>query len=178
MARRARQGLSAELVRVSSEAIAGRILQSVDWAAVRSVHTYLSFASEREVDSKKLLETIWSLYPHIKTATWSYGRGELRSIWINSEGYLDIVDEHTLFDLIIVPVVAFDEECNRIGFGAGFYDRFLVTQPNAHTIGLAYDLSLCSFKREQHDIALDSIVTETRVYTFLKNPILNPDQCN
>ena len=46
-------------------------------------------------------------------------------------------------DLIIVPGVVFDENCNRIGFGAGYYDRFLPRKSkNTPTIGIAYDYQI------------------------------------
>jgi 5-formyltetrahydrofolate cyclo-ligase len=67
-------------------------------------------------------------------------------------------------DLIIVPGIAFDPRGNRIGFGAGFYDRYLEKTP-ATKIGLAYDFQILEkVPLEPHDIALDIIVTPTRVF--------------
>jgi len=68
-------------------------------------------------------------------------------------------------DLIIVPGVAFDEHCNRIGFGAGYYDRFLPRKTkNTPTIGIAYDYQLIdTIPQGVYDVPLDCIITEKRI---------------
>ena len=68
-------------------------------------------------------------------------------------------------DLIIVPGVAFDEHCNRIGFGAGYYDRFLPRKTkNTPTIGIAYDYQLIdTIPQGVYDVPLDFIITEKRI---------------
>lgn len=70
------------------------------------------------------------------------------------------------FDMILVPMIIGDYECHRLGFGGGWYDRFLSSQPNAKKIGLCYeDCIVSALPSERHDIALDYIVTEKRVIT-------------
>lgn len=70
------------------------------------------------------------------------------------------------FDLIIIPCLAFDESRHRLGWGGGWYDRFLARQPQALKVGLAYQNSLVDggLPIEPHDVALDKIITEERVY--------------
>ena len=72
-------------------------------------------------------------------------------------------------DLIIVPGVVFDEHCNRIGFGAGYYDRFLPKRAkNSSTIGLAYDYQIINkIPTGDYDIPLDFIISEKRIITKL-----------
>ncbi len=66
--------------------------------------------------------------------------------------------------LVIVPVVAFDKACNRIGYGKGYYDRFLVAT-NAMTMGLAYECQKAdTIPVEAHDVALSCVATEQRWY--------------
>lgn len=65
-----------------------------------------------------------------------------------------------IFDVVIVPVLAFDNDNHRLGQGGGWYDRFLATQPQAQTIGLAHAEFKTTFPHETHDIPLDFIVTE------------------
>jgi 5-formyltetrahydrofolate cyclo-ligase len=68
-------------------------------------------------------------------------------------------------ELAIVPGVAFDFQGGRLGFGAGFYDRLLSRfPPGIPKIGLAFDFQITPrLPRQWHDIALDAIVTESRV---------------
>ncbi len=68
-------------------------------------------------------------------------------------------------DLIIVPGVAFDKECNRLGRGKGFYDRFLKRFSSTTAIGVAYDRQIVdSIPTDSHDHKLDHVVTPTQIY--------------
>ena len=71
-------------------------------------------------------------------------------------------------DLIIVPGVVFDMTCNRIGFGAGYYDRFLpMKAQNTPTIGIAYDYQIINkVPVGEYDVPLDFIITEKRIITL------------
>ncbi len=64
-------------------------------------------------------------------------------------------------DMVIVPGVAFDCECNRLGRGRGFYDRLLSgMRPGVVTVGVGYDFQLIDHVPvEEHDIKLDYVVT-------------------
>lgn len=62
---------------------------------------------------------------------------------------------------ILLPCVGFNTARYRLGYGGGYFDRTLSTQPDLHTIGIAYAAALCSFEHEAHDIPMHVIVTET-----------------
>jgi 5-formyltetrahydrofolate cyclo-ligase len=68
-------------------------------------------------------------------------------------------------DLALIPGVAFDVRGGRLGFGLGFYDRFLKRLPrDLPTIGLAFDFQVIpQLPIEAHDVLLTAIVTEQRV---------------
>lgn len=64
------------------------------------------------------------------------------------------------YDLIIVPGLAFDKDRYRVGYGGGYYDNFLVSQPNAYKPGIFYPVQeIEKVPRESHDIQLDTIIT-------------------
>jgi 5-formyltetrahydrofolate cyclo-ligase len=68
-------------------------------------------------------------------------------------------------DLLFVPLVGFTAEGKRLGQGGGHYDRYLAANSGTLAIGLAWDVQLCeTLPTEPHDIALDAIVTPTRLY--------------
>ena len=70
-----------------------------------------------------------------------------------------------VFDAQIVPGVAFDLRGHRLGFGKGFYDRFLPTcRPDCVKIGLAFEAQIFdTIPSRPHDVAMDLLVTEKRI---------------
>ncbi len=69
-------------------------------------------------------------------------------------------------DLIICPGVAFDTKGNRIGFGRGYYDKFLKDiQGEIPIIGIAFDLQITKeyIPVSYTDVPMDIIITETRM---------------
>ncbi len=68
-------------------------------------------------------------------------------------------------DFIVVPGIAFDLFKNRIGYGAGYYDRFLkTTREDCLKVGIAFELQVLEeIKTEEHDVPLNVIITEKRV---------------
>lgn len=88
-------------------------------------------------DTKLLPDRYGILYPH------------------NSEKVLK-----SNIDLVIVPMVAFDEELNRIGYGSGYYDRFL-NGMNAYKVGVAFSCQqVFDITKDINDIKMDKIITE------------------
>lgn len=68
--------------------------------------------------------------------------------------------------MFIVPALGFDENCNRIGFGRGYYDNMLQNNKNALRIGLAYDYQILpSLPRNDEDEILDIVISENKVVT-------------
>ena len=71
---------------------------------------------------------------------------------------------------LIIPALAFDSKCNRLGRGGGYYDRALaelkLINPNACKIGVALDIQISaeSFPTESFDIPMDWVVTESRSF--------------
>ncbi len=64
------------------------------------------------------------------------------------------------YDLIIVAGLAFDEKGYRVGYGGGYYDTFLVGQPNARKIGVCYPFQqLEEVPVEPHDVRLDDLIS-------------------
>ena len=61
--------------------------------------------------------------------------------------------------LVLMPGLAFDTEGHRIGYGGGFYDRFLEKEPNHPTLALCYDFQLLPhLETEAHDIGVDCVL--------------------
>lgn len=71
-------------------------------------------------------------------------------------------------DAVIVPGVAFDQKGNRLGFGGGYYDRFLPkTKSSCRKIAVCYEFQLKeNVFPEDHDFPVDIIITEDAVYNI------------
>jgi 5-formyltetrahydrofolate cyclo-ligase len=67
--------------------------------------------------------------------------------------------------MLLVPVVGFDAENYRLGYGGGYYDRTLAAmQPRPTTLGIGFELSrLKTIYPQEHDVPLDVIITEAGV---------------
>ena len=74
---------------------------------------------------------------------------------MNGEG------EHSL---VVMPGVAFDQERNRLGYGKGYYDKFLTENPTIKTIAIALECQIVEqIPTTEYDIKPDHIITEDRI---------------
>ncbi|MCF0134860.1 MAG: 5-formyltetrahydrofolate cyclo-ligase [Lachnospiraceae bacterium] len=84
-------------------------------------------------------------------------------------GILEPMGEASADDLyphsmMVVPGVAFDKDLHRLGYGGGFYDRYLAEHPGHVTVGLGFEFQVVpAVPAETHDRALDMVITEERV---------------
>ena len=68
-----------------------------------------------------------------------------------------IADDETA--LVLMPGLAFDPQGHRIGYGGGFYDKFLSREPNHPTLALCYDFQMLPvLETEEHDIPVDYVL--------------------
>lgn len=74
----------------------------------------------------------------------------------------------TSVDAVFVPAAAVDREGNRLGWGKGYYDRFLsALEPSTFVVAVVFDADIVSeVPSESHDVGVDIIITERDVYTI------------
>lgn len=61
--------------------------------------------------------------------------------------------------LVLMPGLAFDPQGHRMGYGGGFYDKFLTNEPRHPTVALCYDFQVFSYlETEEHDIPVDLVL--------------------
>jgi|JI10StandDraft_1071094.scaffolds.fasta_scaffold05555_19 5-formyltetrahydrofolate cyclo-ligase len=146
-----RQQLSTGVVKTTSERVAELVLDTSDFSDCHAVHIYTPIIAQNEIDTRVLACRLQEVYP------------KLVLTWGDSSLTADI--SHEKFDVIFIPIVGFSRDGFRLGFGGGWYDRFLSGQQKAQKIGLAYDWACVDFLPEQHDMQLNMIVTNKRVVT-------------
>ena len=77
--------------------------------------------------------------------------------------------DSSLIEVAILPGLAFSKSGVRLGYGKGVFDR-LLAKSKAIRIGLAYDFQLVDkIEKEKHDLLMDMVVTEKKVYRMKKN---------
>lgn len=80
------------------------------------------------------------------------------------EPKIDNIVSYDTPEFIIVPGIAFDKSGARVGFGMGYYDKFL-SGTNAEKVALCYDFQVTDkIDSEKHDIFMDKIITDKNVY--------------
>jgi 5-formyltetrahydrofolate cyclo-ligase len=149
----ARATLTPKERQTASAAIANRLKQATDWSNVTTLHCFEPIARLNEVDISSFITTLRAEHPNIKIHT----PQKANNTW-------QIPD--LKFDVIIVPTLGFDPKTlHRIGYGGGYYDKFLATQPQAQKIGVCFGQGkLDQIPNEPHDIALNVIITENHIY--------------
>ena len=88
---------------------------------------------------------------------------DLSQVEKNEMGIPEPVDDTPVADdptaLVLMPGVAFTKKGDRMGYGGGFYDRFLAEEPNHPTLALCYDFQIVdSLPTEEFDIPVDTVL--------------------
>lgn len=146
---------------LKSRAIATRLKTAINWSDVKTVHYFEPIHELLEVDISDLVTYLEDTYLDIELFTPRLINREWQMISAQ-EGH-----SPKKFDVIIVPMLGFDPETlQRIGYGGGYYDRFLATQPQAKKIGVCFEVGKVEkIPAEPHDIKLDKIFTENSTYS-------------
>ena len=121
----------------------------------------LSHAAEEPPE----FETSWALpFAHKSPRRMDYRRWDGSPPTIQDEcGIFSSGGAVVLPDVVLVPCVGFTREGYRLGYGGGYFDRWLAEHPGVTSIGLAWGVSEAQFAAEPHDQALTLILTETEV---------------
>lgn len=160
---RTRLALSPKMRQQRSTDVAERLLQAIDWHRVRSVHCFEPIMRLGEVDLVDFVVALQTDREDIRVYTSRKFKGEWRVVSADTDQLADPVPQ---FDVIIVPMLGFDTSLQRVGYGGGYYDKFLATQPQAKKIGVCYEVGKVEhIPAESHDILLNMIITEGHTYT-------------
>ncbi len=176
----ARDCLSPEERQQKSLAVTEHLLALPEFARARHVFAYVSFRSE--VKTMALIAHCLDKGVTVSVPLTLVQERRLRPYAITDPsrdlvpGYcsipeplqtLPLVDPASI-EVVVVPGSVFDAQGGRLGYGGGYYDRFLHTAaPHALRVGLAFDLQVVeAVPLESHDEQLDYLITETRTITF------------
>jgi 5-formyltetrahydrofolate cyclo-ligase len=155
----------------------------------QTIMSFQPIVERKEVQMETIHQTLWSLghklcFPRVED------EGRMLAYYMHKEDMFITspwgiqepnplthkITPATDIDLIVIPLLAFDSKGNRVGYGKGFYDRFLMDcRPEALKIGICLDEAVQWIDDvEAHDIPLDLCITPTGIHLFdgfyRKNP--------
>lgn len=173
-----RNNLSQSKVEAESLKIANRCLGLPIWDGF-FYHLYLSIPDKKEVDTSFLLTVLQGKDKNIvlpkvssKSALSHILLTDTTELKMSALGIPEPISgleiKPSLLDVIFVPLLCFDLRGHRIGYGGGYYDRFLFEcRPDAKKIGLSFFGPGATITDiEQTDIPLDGCVTPEAYYAF------------
>ncbi|KNF09167.1 5-formyltetrahydrofolate cyclo-ligase [Gottschalkia purinilytica] len=173
-----RKAMSLEEVNKKSDQVTDLLLSSEYYKNAKNIMAYIDFRNE--VKTERLIKTALKDKKNIiipisvvetrqlilsqlldydnELESGTYGILEPKKEFIREV-------EPSCIDLVLIPGVAFDRRGFRIGYGAGYYDRFLEkVDKSAPKIALSFELQMVSNAFEgPHDFPVDSIITENEV---------------
>ena len=171
-----RKGLASSFVDSASELIVSKLIDLIARHKYTKIAAYNSFANEPKLIKlfEYCLATKLQIYlPQVNgdSKLLTFGQYNVGKQQLNKFGILQprqpSIDIRDL-DVIIVPLVAFDQNCNRIGMGGGYYDTTLaqLKHTNILVLGVAFAMQkVPNIKTNSWDITLDKIVTEQEDYS-------------
>lgn len=167
MIRQRKRAMTEEEIQEKSQHLMKLFCDSDAYRKASSIYGYLPY--NQEVRTTPMLQQ--ALLDGKKVAVPKVFGDEMKFIWLRdltqvAPGYANIpepVADGPIADdtgaLVLMPGLAFDAQGHRIGYGGGFYDRFLENEPNHPTLALCYDFQMLPhLETEAHDIPVDTVI--------------------
>jgi 5-formyltetrahydrofolate cyclo-ligase len=165
-----RKTITPQAAAAAASAVCRTLLQLHEFAEARRIAVYLPVNGE--ISTEAFIRAAWQQRKYVYLPVLQLDRSLLFALYsphstMRMNRYR-IPEPACAMDMLIAPLVAFDSQCQRIGMGAGYYDRSLV-DCGADTpirIGLAYEIQrVASVPVREWDIPMHKIVTEDTVYS-------------
>lgn len=174
-----RKALSAHELSQLSKQLCDLFFLSVELSKIKILHIYLPIESKQEPDTWLIMDRLINEYPAIQLSIPKVDNEKMESFFYEGNHQLEknhwgilepaygVFTPPEKIDLIVVPLLAFDLHGHRVGYGRGFYDRFLKTcRPDSIKIGLSLFDPVDAIEFNQHDVLLNHCLTPTQLYNF------------
>lgn len=173
--------LSLQQIDKLSLQIANQSLQLKEIWSKQTYHIFLSIERQKEVDTSYLLHILQGKDKNITVSKTDFVKFSMTQILITDQTQLKlnkwgipepvegIKIEANQLDVVFVPLLGVDLNGQRVGYGKGFYDRFLaLCKPDVLKVGLGFFAPIeNNFEDcESTDIALDFLITPNEVHSF------------
>ena len=164
-----KRAMSAEEIERASARLAEKFFQTELYRQAKAIYGYLSY--NQEVRTEPILRRAQA--DGKRVAVPKVCGDEMRFLWLDDLQQVapgaygipePIADGPVAMDetaLVLMPGLAFDPEGHRLGYGGGFYDRYLADQPNHPLVALCYSFQLLDhLETEAHDVPVDLVVCD------------------
>lgn len=167
MIREQKRAMTPEQIEASSAKLGELFLNSAAYQNARTIYGYLPY--NQEVRTVPMLER--ALADGKRVAVPKVYGDEMRFIYMTDLSLVEksdmgipepvadapVADDPTA--LVLMPGLAFTEKGDRMGYGGGFYDKFLEAEPNHPTVALCYGFQMVeSLPVQDHDIPVDLVL--------------------
>lgn len=165
--REQKRAMTEAQIREKSEQLARLFLETEEYRRAKSIYGYLS--CNQEVRTLSILQQALRDGKRVAVPK-CYGE-EMRFIWLddlsavakNAMGIPEPIADGPVAEdetaLVLMPGVAFDHAGNRIGYGGGYYDKFLAREGNHPTLALCYAFQMVDhLEAEEFDIPVDRVL--------------------
>lgn len=167
MIRQRKRAMSADEIEQRSAELARLFLATDAYRKAQTIYGYLPY--NQEVRTVPMLEQ--ALRDGKRVAVPKCYGDEMKFIYLEDlsrveKGYANIpepIDDGPVADdphaLVLMPGLAFDPQGHRIGYGGGFYDKFLAREPEHPTLALCYEFQMMDhLETEAHDLPVDCVL--------------------
>lgn len=174
-----RKALSTDDFELNNQKIREQFFNHVQLAGTKNIHLYLPIENKLEPNTWLLVQRIQQERPEIIIAIPRIQGEEMESVRFedrtqlskNHWGILEPIRGSVItpdeIDLIVVPLLAFDLRGHRIGYGKGYYDKYLKKcKPGCLKVGLSHFDPADPIEVGPYDVALSICVTPNKTYTF------------
>lgn len=163
--REKRQSLTPDDVKRASNDLCEQLLSSIEWENCKCMHCFLPLENDNEPDVRPVIEYAIEKGVVVYTSDPSPSTGRKVKSLINQSNQDKIIqynieNKEVEFDYIIVPMLGCNPQTkHRLGFGGGFYDRLLASQPTAKSIGVVFKgFEIIEIVLESHDVPLNELL--------------------
>ena len=154
--------------------------KKIDFSNTQVIHIFIPIEEKREPDTFLMINWLKDTHPDIKILV---PRADFTNLLMTHHEYsgadnlvkniFNILEPQATdtyrgpIDIVFIPLLAFDREGYRVGYGKGFYDRFLPEYKIGQKIGISLFGSVKSMiDSDNYDIRLDRCITPEKTYTF------------
>jgi 5-formyltetrahydrofolate cyclo-ligase len=177
-----REALETSEVKEKSLQVAERFLETFDLRKINYLHGFLPIEKFHELDTRLIFHRVWFDFSHIETLVprVNFDTNELENLkytpvtelipnaWMIHEPADNELVESEKIDLVLVPLLCFDRDGARVGYGKGFYDKFLKTcRADCKKVGLSHFPPVEKIVDiNEFDVRLDYCLTPDEVFKF------------